>query len=189
MAHSMHVTHWVAQRPCKCVRKLRVTTNDWPEMSRTKDPRRALQAIAIFEATKGLAVLAGLIGLMDLLHSDVQAAVLALIGRFGLDPDAPYPSMLLHYAALLPDADLAQLVMLASAYITLRFVEATGLWFAQVWAEYLGALSGGIYIPFEVSHFVNEPDWVNAGIVLINLVIVGYLVYALWLRHQPAPHA
>jgi len=153
-------------------------------MSLAPSQRRALRAIALFEATKGVAVLAGLIGLIDLLHSDVQAIALALIGRFGLDPDARYPSMLLHYAALLPDADIRMLVMLGSAYITLRFVEATGLWFTQVWAEYLGALSGGIYIPFEVSHFVHEPDWVNAIIVLINVVIVGYLVYALWRRHQ-----
>jgi uncharacterized membrane protein (DUF2068 family) len=158
-------------------------------MSLEPSQRRALRAIALFEATKGAVVLAGLIGLIDLLHSDVQAAALALIGRFGLDPDAPYPSMLLHYAALLPNADIAQLVMLASAYITLRAVEAAGLWFTQVWAEYLGALSGGIYIPFEVSHFVHEPDWVNAGIVVVNVVIVGYLVYALWLRHQKATHA
>ena len=153
-------------------------------MSLAPSQRRALRAIALFEATKGVAVLAGLIGLIDLLHSDVQAIALALIGRFGLDPDARYPSMLLHYAALLPDADIRMLVMLGSAYITLRFVEATGLWFTQAWAEYLGALSGGIYIPFEVSHFVHEPDWVNAIIVLINVVIVGYLVYALWRRHQ-----
>ena len=155
-------------------------------MSLTPSQRKALRAIAVFEAAKGAAVLAGLIGLIDLLNSDVQAAVLALIGRFGLDPDAPYPSMLLHYAALLPDADIRMLVILASAYISLRAVEATGLWFAQVWAEYLGALSGGIYIPFEVSHFVHEPDVINAGIVLINTTIVGYLVYALWQRHQRA---
>lgn len=158
-------------------------------MSLNPSQRQTLRAIALFEAFKGLMVLAGLVGLIDLLHSDVQAAVLALIGRFGLDPEAPYPSMLLHYAALLPGADIAQLVMLASAYITLRFVEALGLWFTHVWAEYLGALSGGIYIPFEVSHFVSEPDLVNAGIVGINAAIVGYLVYALWLRHQKARHA
>ena len=158
-------------------------------MSLDPSQRKALRAIAVFEAAKGAVVLAGLIGLMDLLHTDVQAWALALIGRFGLDPEAPYPSMLLHYAALLPNADIRMLVMLASAYIILRAVEATGLWFAQVWAEYLGALSGGIYIPFEVSHMVGEPNWLNAGIVLINLVIVGYLVYALWLRHQHAQHA
>ena len=153
-------------------------------MPEIKDQRSALHAIAIFEATKGLAALAGLIGVLDLLHRDVRAVVLTLIGRFGLDPEAHYPSLLLHYADLLPDTDVHALVMLALAYTTLRFIEATGLWLAQAWGEYLGALSGGIYIPFEVTHFIDEPSWMNAFIVALNATIVGYLVYALWRRHQ-----
>ena len=157
-------------------------------MPDTKDQRSALQAIAIFEATKGLAALAGLIGVLDLLHRDVRAVVLTLIGRFGLDPEAHYPSLLLHYADLLPDTDVHMLVMLASAYIALRFIEATGLWLGKAWGEYLGALSGGIYIPFEVTHFIDEPSWMNAFIVVLNAIIVGYLTHALWLRHQSTPN-
>jgi len=153
-------------------------------MSDAKDPRSAHQAIAIFEATKGLAALGGLIGVLDLLHRDVRAVVLTLIGRFGLDPEAHYPSLLLHYADLLPNTDVHMLVILVSAYIALRFMEATGLWLDKAWGEYLGALSGGIYIPFEVVHFIDEPSWMNAFIVTLNAVIVAYLVYALWRRHQ-----
>ena len=104
-------------------------------MSLSTGQRQTLRAIALFEAFKGLTVLAGLVGMIDLLHSDVQAIALALIGRFGLDPNAPYPSMLLHYAALLPNADVTQLVLLGSAYIALRFVEAAGLWLTRMWAE------------------------------------------------------
>ena len=158
-------------------------------MSDPKDPRSAHQAIAIFEATKGMAALGGLIGVLDLLHRDVRAVVLMLIGRFGLDPEAHYPSLLLHYADLLPNTDVHMLVILVSAYIALRFMEATGLWLHKAWGEYLGALSGGIYIPFEVVHFVAEPSWMNAFIVTLNAVIVAYLVYALWRRHQRKAHA
>jgi uncharacterized membrane protein (DUF2068 family) len=158
-------------------------------MSDAKDPRSAHQAIAIFEVTKGMAALAGLIGVLDLLHRDVRAVVLTLIGRFGLDPEAHYPSLLLHYADLLPNTDVHMLVILVSAYIALRFMEATGLWLHKAWGEYLGALSGGIYIPFEVVHFVDEPSWMNAFIVALNAVIVAYLVYALWRRHQLKVHA
>jgi uncharacterized membrane protein (DUF2068 family) len=158
-------------------------------MSDAKDPRSAHQAIAIFEATKGMAALAGLIGVLDLLHRDVRAVVLTLIGRFGLDPEAHYPSLLLHYADLMPNTDVHMLVILVSAYIALRFMEATGLWLHKAWGEYLGALSGGIYIPFEVVHFVDEPSWMNAFIVALNAVIVAYLVYALWRRHQLKVHA
>ena len=151
-------------------------------MSELKGQRSALHAIAAFEATKGVAALAALIGALDLLHQDVRALAMALIGRFGLDPEAHYPSLLLHYADLLPDADVQQLVLLGSAYIALRFIEAAGLWLGKTWAEYLGALSGGIYIPFELRHWIDTPSLINAAILLLNAVIVGYLVRALWAR-------
>ena len=144
--------------------------------------RSPLQAIAVFEAVKGLAALAGLVGILDLLHRDVRAVVMTLIGRFGLDPEAHYPSLLLHYADLLPNADVHMLVVLGSAYIAVRFLEATGLWLHKAWGEYLGAFSGGIYIPFEVAHLIHEPTWVNAGVVTLNAVIVAYLAHALWQR-------
>lgn len=145
--------------------------------------RRALHAIAFFEASKGLAASAGLIGVLDLLHQDVRAVVMTLIGRFGLDPEAHYPSLLLHYAELLPNADVHMLVMLGLAYIALRFLEAAGLWLGKAWGEYLGALSGGIYIPFELIHLFHEPSALNVTVVLVNALIVGYLAHALWQRH------
>jgi len=156
-------------------------------MSNASGQRNALHAIAAFEATKGLAALAGLIGVLDLLHRDVRAVVMTLIGRFGLDPEAHYPSLLLHYADLLPDADVHMLVVLGTAYIALRFIEATGLWLGKAWGEYLGAFSGGIYIPFELIHLVHEPSLVNIGVVVLNIVIVAYLVRALWQRRHPSP--
>lgn len=141
-------------------------------MTKATHPRSVLHAIAIFEATKGLAALAGLIGVLDLLHRDVRAMAMALIGRFGLDPEAHYPSLLLHYADLLPDADVRMLVLLGSAYIAIRFIEAVGLWLGKAWAEYLGALSGGIYIPFELIHWVHQTTLINALIVVLNVIIV-----------------
>lgn len=147
--------------------------------------RKGLHAIAIFEATKGVAALAGLIGVLDLLHHDARAMVMTLIGRFGLEPTDPYPSMLLHYADLLPETNIQMLVSLSSAYISLRFIEATGLWLHKAWGEYLGALSGGIYIPFELDHLIDEPSVLNVLVVLINVIIVAYLVHALWRRRHP----
>lgn len=153
-------------------------------MTQETSQRSALHAIAFFEATKGLAASAGLIGVLDLLHQDVRAVVMALIGRFGLDPEAHYPSLLLHYAELLPNADVHMLVALGLAYIALRFLEAAGLWLGKAWGEYLGALSGGVYIPFELIHLIHEPSVLNFSVVLVNVLIVGYLTHALWQRHQ-----
>jgi uncharacterized membrane protein (DUF2068 family) len=153
-------------------------------MSAAQDPRSALRAIAIFDVVMGLAALAGLIAVLGLLHHDVRALVMSLIDRFGLDSESHYPSLLLHYADVLPNTNVPMLVLLFCAFIVLRFVEATGLWLGKVWGEYLGALSGGIYIPFEVAHWVREPAWLSACVVLFNVVIVGYLTHALLQRLQ-----
>jgi hypothetical protein len=47
-------------------------------MNPARAQRSSLQAIAVFEALKGLAALAGLIGILELLHSHGHSMVVAL---------------------------------------------------------------------------------------------------------------
>ena len=144
--------------------------------------RRALRVVAIFEATKGLAALIAIVGLLKLVHRDVRQLAIDLIGHFGLQPQGHYPSLLLHYAALLPGANLHALVMLAIAYVILRLAEAYGLWNDWSWAEWLGALSGCLYIPLEVHHLLREPSVISGAVLAANVLVVGLLMSQLWLR-------
>lgn len=144
----------------------------------------ALRSIAAFEALKGLAALAALLGLLDLAHRDVRHLATALIGRFGLDPGAHYPSLLLHYADLLPGAHLLPLVLLGLGYVALRLAEAYGLWCGKPWGEWLAALSGGLYIPFELAHLWQHPSATTALVLASNLLLTGYLGQRLWTRWQ-----
>jgi len=89
--------------------------------------RRTLHAIATFEAIKGLAAFAAVVGVLDLMHHDVRRLAMELIGHFHLNPEAHYPSVLLHYANLLPGADLHSLFLLAWGYIAMRLLESYGL--------------------------------------------------------------
>lgn len=144
--------------------------------------RRALRAVAIFEAAKGLAALIAMVGVLKLVHRDVRHLAIELIGHFGLRPDGHYPSLLLHYAGLLPGANLHALVMLAVAYIILRLAEAYGLWNDWSWAEWLGALSGCLYVPFEVRHLLHDPSVISGAVLAANVLVVGLLASQLWLR-------
>ena len=144
--------------------------------------RRALRAIALFEAVKGLAALAAGIGLLGLLHYDVRRLALALVWRFHLDPHTHYPDLLLHYADLLSAINLRTMAPVAVAYITVRLLEAYGLWNEKTWAEWLGALSGALYIPLEVGHLMHKTSFVSAGVLLANILMVGFLVFQLWRR-------
>ncbi len=145
----------------------------------------ALRAIALFEATKAVAALAAIVGILDLMHRDVQRLAMALIGRFSLDPDAHYPSLLMHYAGLLPHANVPLLVSLALGYILMRLLEAYGLWHDRAWGEWLGALSGGVYVPFELGHLVHKPALVSAAVLAGNVCTVAYLAFRLWQRRAP----
>ncbi len=144
--------------------------------------RHALRAIALFEAMKGVAALAALVGILDLMHHDVRRLAIALIGRFGLDADAHYPSILLHYAGLLPHANVSLLVFLALGYVLIRLLEAYGLWNDRAWGEWLGALSGGIYIPFEIGHLLHQPSGISAAVLAGNACTVCFLALQLWRR-------
>ena len=146
--------------------------------------RRALRIIAAFECLKGLAALAAVVGLLDLMHRDVRQLAVALIGRFGLNPTGRYSSLLLHYADLLPGANVPLLLSLAAGYIALRFAEAYGLWKDMAWGEWLGALSGAIYIPFEARHWLLHSTWINAGVLLANTFTVAFLAFRLWRRRR-----
>jgi uncharacterized membrane protein (DUF2068 family) len=143
-----------------------------------------LRAIAVFEGVKGLAALAAGIGFLGLLHHDLHQLALALLWRFHLDPALHYPALLLHYADLLSAIDLRTLAPVAIAYIAVRMLEAWGLWMDKVWAEWLGALSGALYIPLEIAHLMHRTTVANAAVLLGNIAVVAFLAFQLWQRRH-----
>lgn len=148
--------------------------------------RGPLRAIAGFEALKGaLALLAGA-GLLSVLHRDLHQLAVALIGHIGLSPGQRYPALLLSQVDVWAHEDLRLLVMAAGAYAALRFAEASGLWRGRAWGEWLGALSGGLYIPFELWHWAHRPTWLASAVVVFNAAVVVYLGWQLWVRRSTA---
>ena len=146
--------------------------------------RRALRTIAVFEAVKGGVAFAASLGFLSLLRYDLHRLAVELIEHFGLKPGAHYPSIILHYADLLADTNLQALVLLAAGYVLLRFVEAYGLWYQRIWGQWVGALSGALYVPFELWHLADQPSLLGALVLVSNLAIVGFLAYLLWRERQ-----
>lgn len=142
----------------------------------------------MFEAVKGGAVLAASLGLLSLLHHDLHRVAVNLIEHFGLDPGQHYPSIVLHYADVLADANVRSLVLLAAGYIVMRFFEAYGLWHQRPWGQWLGALSGALYVPFELRHLVYRPSLAGALVFAGNLLVVGYLSLLVWRERRDAAY-
>jgi len=151
---------------------------------RARRQRGALHAIAVFEGVKGVAALAASFGMLELVHHDVRHLAVALIGHYAWDPAGRYPALLLHYADALQDANLRNLLLVAWGYAAIRLAEGYGLWRDRVWAEWLAALSGALYVPFEAQHLWHRPNLINALVLAGNLCVVAYMVWRLWKRHR-----
>lgn len=137
--------------------------------------RPGLRAVATLEGLKGLLVLLAGFGAFALLHRDVQAVAESIVRHIHLNPARHLPQVFLAAAGRMTDAHLWMLAAGALAYAGVRFVEAWGLWHARAWAEWLGALSGGLYIPFEVFSLVARPTTMKSVILTVNVAVVAYL--------------
>jgi len=142
--------------------------------------RGTLRSIAAFEGLKGVLAIAATLGLLSLMHHDLHHLAATLIGHLGLSPGDHYPALLIHYSDLAQDTDRRELALLAAGYVSVRFAEAYGLWRERIWGQWLGALSGALYVPFEAQHFVFQPSVAGAVVLLANLAVVGFLGYQLW---------
>lgn len=143
-----------------------------------------VRAVALFEAAKGTLVLLTGFGALSLIHHDAQRFAEQLVGHLHLNPAKHYPRIFIDTAAHLTDARLWMLATLAATYGLVRFVEAYGLWHGRRWAEWFAAVSGGIYIPFELYELFQGINWLSLGALVANVLIVGLMVNAL-LRNQP----
>jgi len=141
--------------------------------------RDTLKTIAALEAFKGLIVLLAGSGVLLLIHRDLHEIAVKLVEHAHLNPASKYPRIFIDAAANTHNTRLLLLAAGAAAYSLLRFVEAYGLWRNAVWAELLAAVSGALYVPFEVVHLMRRPDALSVAVLAINVIVVGVMLNAL----------
>ncbi|MEZ0238315.1 MAG: DUF2127 domain-containing protein, partial [Methylophilaceae bacterium] len=59
------------------------------------------------------------------------------------------------------------------------FIEAHGLWHGKRWAEWFTALSGAMYLPFELREIVSSHSGLAVAALLINGLVVALMVHEL----------
>lgn len=144
------------------------------------DPAKGVRAVAVFEAAKGLLVLAAGCGALSLLHRDLGAIAERTVRALHLNPAWHYPRVFIEAASHLNDRRIVSLAGLAAAYASLRFVEGYGLWRRRPWAEWLAIVSGGVYLPVEVYELARKTTPERIVLLLANAAVVAYLAWVRW---------
>src|SRR5262245_29742840 len=143
-----------------------------------------LKTIAILEALKGIVVLLAAAGVVSLVHEHAQAVFEEIVRQFHLNPASRYPRIFLDAISSLSSTKLWLLAAGASVYSTIRFAEAYGLWHARAWGEWLGVISGSLYLPIEIYELLIGVSPVKVVLLLTNLIIVGFLGRTLYQTRQ-----
>jgi uncharacterized membrane protein (DUF2068 family) len=76
---------------------------------------------------------------------------------------------------------------LVVVYALVRFIEAYGLWRARRWAEWLAAVSGAIYVPFELYELSRGLSWLKLAALTANLAVVAFMLLSLRSRSTGLP--
>ena len=142
--------------------------------------RRTVRTIALIEAAKGVLVLCAGFGLLTLLHRDVQAVAIKLIGNLHLNPSRKFAGIFIEAASHVTDKQLWLLAIFALLYSLVRLVEGYGLWRERAWAEWFALVSGMIYLPIELYELVRKATWGRVSILTINLLVVVFIGLVLW---------
>lgn len=139
----------------------------------------ALRSIALFEAAKGVLVLAAACGIISLRHTDLHAATDAFLLRHGVNPERHYTRLFIESVAKATNRHVGEIAALGFAYTLIRLVEGYGLWYGKHWAEWFAVISAGMYLPLEFQHLAHHTTILNAGVMFFNVVIILYLAKCL----------
>ena len=137
----------------------------------------------MFEAAKGTLVLMAGFGLFRLLHRDAEHAANLLSRRLHLNPVRGHGRVFVELLTNLSNTRLWLFASLAATYSCVRFIEAYGLWHNRAWAKWFAALSGAIYVPFELYELYIGPTRLKLAALVLNLAVVAYMAYSI--RGEP----
>jgi uncharacterized membrane protein (DUF2068 family) len=137
---------------------------------------KGVRAVATLELTKGIAVALAGLGVFTMRHRDIWGVTESFLEFFHVNPYHHYVGIFINLVYRISDIHLWKIALMAAIYVTLRFVEAYGLWRLRAWAEWFAIASGSIYVPFEVDDLLKRPDWFRLLIVVINVGIVFYMM-------------
>ncbi|HLW85723.1 MAG TPA: DUF2127 domain-containing protein [Candidatus Sulfotelmatobacter sp.] len=159
--------------------KLRRPEKPALEHAHRRAQKQLLRAVASFEFTKGVFVIAmGLCALL-LVHKDAWLLAESLLALLHINPDRRSAQMFLDFADKVTDARLWTIASVAFTYGALRFTEAYGLWRQRAWAEWIAFVSGTAFLPLEVRELFRGITALRVVLFIGNLAIVLYMFFLL----------
>jgi uncharacterized membrane protein (DUF2068 family) len=121
---------------------------------------KGVRAVATVEFTKGILVVLAGMGVLSMRHKDIVGVAESLLEFLHVNAHHHHHlfGIFVDLVHRISDVRLWKIATVVAVYVTLRFVEAYGLWYVRPWAEWLAFASGAIYI-VAASNLVSIVDY------------------------------
>ncbi len=140
---------------------------------------RGLLLIGLFKLGKAIFFGAIGAGALQFIHKDLGETILRLAGRLHVDAEGRLVELLMSKVDLIDHHRLRQISMGTFAYSALSLCEGVGLVLEQAWAEYLTLGLTISFLPWELFELYRDANWFRVGLLIINLLVLGYLIWLL----------
>jgi uncharacterized membrane protein (DUF2068 family) len=136
-----------------------------------------IRLIAVFKLLKAVLLIAVGMSALHLVHRDVAGVAEHLVTMFGLDPGNHYVSKALQKVGDLTPNKIKGLGVVSFIYAGLFLTEGIGLWLVKRWGEWFSVIITTSLIPVEVYEIYRHPSVIKCLVLIINIAVVGYLIY------------
>ena len=140
---------------------------------------RGLLLIGLFKLGKAILFFCLGVGAIHLLHKDLGDEVMRLTTKLKFDPESRFVALLMDKIDLIDAHRLKQISFATFGYSALALTEGLGLLLEKTWAEYLTLILTISFLPWELYELARRPDWFRLSLLLINIAVLGYLIWLL----------
>ena len=139
--------------------------------------KRMVRAIGVFKMAKATLLLGVALAAFRLVHTDIAALLEARVPHIGLEPGGRYVGRVLVEAAALTPTRIQDVGVGSLIYSALFYTEGIGLWMLKRWAEWMTIVITSSLVPVEVWEIFRRPNAAKVLVLVINLALVGYLLW------------
>ena len=140
---------------------------------------RGLLLIGLFKLGKAILFFLLGVGAIHLLHKDIGDEVVKLATALKFDSENKVVTLLMEKVDLIDAHRLKEISLATFGYSALALTEGVGLLLEKVWAEYLTLFLTASFLPWELYELARRPNLFRLSLLLINLAVLGYLVWLL----------
>src|SRR5580658_3409805 len=144
---------------------------------------RLIRLIAFFKLLKSALLIAVGMSALRLLHKDIASVLEHWVRMLGLDPGNRYVDRALQKFGNLTPNKIKSFGVVSFIYAGLFLTEGIGLWLVKRWAEWFSVIITSSLLPVEVYELYRHPSPIKSLVLMVNIAVVGYLVYRI--RNEP----